>query len=232
MDNHGTTTQIIQGHALSVLKRMQGGIAQTLITSPPYFGLRNYHTEPQVWGGDHECHHAWSEYPIPRASGGIGKSTLGMASGGHAISPRALMRSQQRQHRGSSQASWCRCGAWRGELGLEPTSDLYVQHLVEVFREAKRALRDDGTLRLNLGDSYNAGRDGGWPGRKAQWKDDRYAHRSGANVPGLKPKDLIGIPWRVALALQADGWCLRADVIWHKPNVMPSSAKDRPTLAH
>ena len=240
MDNHGTTTQIIQGSALAVLKRMPLGIAQTIITSPPYFGLRNYHTEPQVWGGDHDCQHAWSEYPIAPASGGIGNSTLGTVSGGHAISPQGLVRSQHRQQRGTGSASWCRCGAWRGELGLEPTITYYVQHLVEVFREAKRVLRDDGTLWLNLGDSYF----GDSPTRTrsaeafsqawdpTQTRSRGGARRSAAKMDGCKPKDLIGIPWRVALALQADGWCLRADMIWHKPNVMPSSAKDRPTLAH
>jgi DNA modification methylase len=102
-------------------------------------------------------------------------------------------------------------GAWRGELGLEPTPELYVQHLVEAFREVRRVLRKDGTLWLNLGDGY-AG--------------------SARQSNGLKPKDLCGMPWRVALALQADGWWLRSDIIWVKPNPVPESVTDRPTKAH
>ena len=95
-------------------------------------------------------------------------------------------------------------------------------------------LRDDGTLWLNLGDSYNAGRDGGHAGGKKQASLARHdgISRSGANVPGLKPKDLIGIPWRVAFALQADGWWLRSAIVWSKPNPMPESVTDRPTSAY
>jgi len=118
---------------------------------------------------------------------------------------------------------------------LEDTPEEYVANLVDVFREIRRVLRDDGTVWLNLGDSYNSGRDGGHPGGKAsgfQQVDDRYQNRSGGKAPGLKPKDLVGIPWRVASALQADGWYLRADIIWAKNIVMPESVRDRPTKAH
>jgi DNA modification methylase len=173
------------------------------------------------------------------------------------------------------------CGAWRGELGLEPTPDLYVAHMVEVFREVRRALTDDGTLWLNLGDSYatGAGRVGEHPGGGAQdarWagtdrrggRSDRLdngrgdqpaelrrktrATRDGTHagkhvgmaamgpmtqpnrlpIPGLKPKDLVGIPWMVAFALRTDGWWLREEIIWAKPNGMPESVTDRCTRAH
>ena len=117
------------------------------------------------------------------------------------------------------------------QLGLEDTPEEFVNNLVKVFREVKRVLRDDGTVWLNLGDSYNAGRNGGHAGGSKQ-NHKKYLQRSGANVVGLKPKDLIGIPWRVALALQQDGWYLRQDIIWHKPNPMPESVKDRCTKAH
>jgi len=122
-----------------------------------------------------------------------------------------------------------------GQLGLEETPKEYVENLVSVFREVRRVLRDDGTVWLNLGDSYNAGRDGGHPGGKSsgfQQVDDRYQNRSGGKAPGLKPKDLVGIPWRVAFALQEDGWYLRSDVIWAKNVVMPEAVRDRPTKAH
>jgi DNA modification methylase len=120
------------------------------------------------------------------------------------------------------------------QIGLEPTPDEFVAAMVEVFREVKRVLRDDGTLWLNLGDSYNAGRNGGHAGGAKQASLDRHKGitRSGANVEGLKPKDLIGVPWRVAFALQADGWYLRQDIIWSKPNPMPESVQDRCTKAH
>lgn len=120
-----------------------------------------------------------------------------------------------------------------GQIGLEPSPDAYVQTLVEVFSEARRVLRDDGTLWLNLGDSYARGFGGGSPGKKASTNVGAYKDRSMGKVPeGLTGKDLIGIPWRVAFALQSDGWVLRRDIVWNKPNAMPESVQDRPTTAH
>lgn len=128
-----------------------------------------------------------------------------------------------------------------GQIGLEETPDAFVKKLVDVFREVKRVLRNDGTLWLNLGDSYASYRDG-----KAT-PDTTRGSRTGTLVPkgkaanrmsgsftgtSVKHKDLIGIPWRVAFALQADGWYLRQDIIWHKPNPMPESVQDRCTKAH
>lgn len=120
-----------------------------------------------------------------------------------------------------------------GQIGLEQTPDAFVAELVSVFRAVKRVLRDDGTLWLNLGDSYS-GSGKGPAGNLGATHDERnMEHKHSAIVPdGLKPKDLIGIPWRVAFALQADGWYLRQDIIWHKPNPMPESVKDRCTKAH
>ncbi|MCA9251625.1 MAG: site-specific DNA-methyltransferase [Phycisphaerales bacterium] len=122
-----------------------------------------------------------------------------------------------------------------GQIGLEESPDAYVAKMVELFREVRRVLRDDGTLWLNLGDSYCGGGRGGNPEDSPFRKQ---ATNSGSLVPpspipqGLKPKDLIGIPWRVAFALQSDGWYLRQDIIWHKPNPMPESVTDRCTKAH
>jgi DNA modification methylase len=124
-----------------------------------------------------------------------------------------------------------------GQMGLEPTPEEYVASMVEVFREVKRVLRKDGTLWLNLGDSYIANKIGGLSqkpslitgGRDTQLK---ASYRPDKKADGLKPKDLVGIPWRVAFALQADGWYLRSDIIWGKPNPMPESVTDRPTKAH
>jgi hypothetical protein len=154
--------------------------------------------------------------------------------------------------RDASQGQFCHlCGAWRGSLGLEPTPALYVAHLVEVFREVKRVLREDGVLWVVIGDSYatGGGRVGRCPGGGEQ--GERWGKRwSGVDdltqpnrlpIPGLKPKDLCGIPWRVAFALQDDGWFLRSDIIWAKGisfcdtysgSCMPESVRDRPTKGH
>jgi DNA modification methylase len=130
-----------------------------------------------------------------------------------------------------------------GQIGLEESPDAFVQQMVGVFREVKRVLRDDGTLWLNLGDSYAGSGKGRNPDGTVHVsallaKQGTSAGTVMGNVPsglvpdGMKPKDLIGIPWRVAFALQADGWYLRQDIIWHKPNPMPESVTDRCTKAH
>jgi len=168
-----TDLKILQGDCVQSLKQLADESVQCCVTSPPYFGLRDY-------GND-------------------------------------------------------------GQIGLEPTPDEYVAKIVEVFREVRRVLRKDGTLWLNLGDSYASFRDG-----KAV-PDSTRGDDTGTLVPkgsaknrmastfrgtAIKHKDLIGIPWRVAFALQADGWYLRQDIIWHKPNPMPESVQDRCTKAH
>ena len=119
------------------------------------------------------------------------------------------------------------------QIGLEQSPNEYVEQLVQVFREVKRVLRDDGTLWLNLGDSYS-GSGKGPSGNLGKTHDERnMEEKHSAIVPdGLKPKDLVGIPWRVAFALQADGWYLRQDIIWAKPNPMPESVTDRCTKSH
>ena len=125
-----------------------------------------------------------------------------------------------------------------GQIGLEPTPEAYVARMAEVFREVRRVLRDDGTLWLNLGDSYAGSTMTGGnksfnsSGGENGFKQKRQFARPATTPNGLKPKDLVGIPWRVAFALQADGWYLRQDIIWHKPNPMPESVRDRCTKAH
>jgi DNA modification methylase len=120
------------------------------------------------------------------------------------------------------------------EIGAELTIEKYVENLVKTFCEARRVLHPSGVCFLNIADSFNAGRNGGHPGGKAQWKpeDDKYPLRSGANVPGLKPKDLMLVPFHLAIALQRDGWWVRQCNIWSKPNCMPDSTNDRTTTSH
>ncbi len=145
--------------------------------------------------------------------------------------------------KGSPYRDCLKCGATRidQQLGLESTPDEYITRMVAVFREVWRVLRDDGCLFINIGDSYAGG--GGYypdaPSNQNGSISSGGAGRGGAKtqgatrtIPGLKPKDLVGIPWRLALALQADGWYLRSDIIWSKPNPMPESVTDRPTKSH
>lgn len=165
--------KIFHGDVLTQLKKIPAGSVNTCVTSPPYFGLRDY---------------------------GV-----------------------------------------KGQIGLEETPEAFTQKLVEVFREVRRVLRDDGTVWLNLGDSYASFRDGkatpdttrgtdkGTLVPKGSAKNRMASTFAGSSI---KHKDLIGIPWRVAFALQADGWYLRQDIIWHKPNPMPESVTDRCTKAH
>lgn len=171
-------TGIHIGDARNVLPTFPDGVFNCCVTSPPYFGLRDY---------------------------------------GHP-----------------------------DQMGLEPTPDAYVAGMVGVFREVRRCLRDDGVLWLNIGDSYAAGKCGradGTPENLERMSKEYGTGRGGGTAlrlggverkppPGLKPKDLIGIPWMLAFALRADGWYLRSDVIWSKPNPMPESVTDRPTKAH
>src|SRR5262245_5948516 len=133
-----------------------------------------------------------------------------------------------------------------GQLGLEPTPEEYVAHMVGVFREVRRVLRDDGTCWVNMGDSHAAHGGGGegrmrelYPDAPERWRGihtaaghGQISGGGGKTFAGLKTKDLVGMPWRLAFALQADGWFLRADCIWAKPNPMPESVTDRPTKAH
>ena len=213
---------IYQGHVLEVLKGMDDESVQMCVTSPPYWGLRDYGLEPMVWDGDENCRHEWGMEHKAKQSGGTD----------NAFADKKNWDLGER-----SQGQFCQlCNAWRGSLGLEPTPELFIDHIVQIFREVWRVLRKDGTVWLNLGDSYTSGNR---PDRdkslisETSGLTNRSAGMDRPQTPaGLKPKDLIGIPWRAALALQADGWYLRSDIIWAKPNPMPESVTDRPTKSH
>ena len=210
---------------IETLKSLPDASVQTVITSPPYWGLRDYGATPVVWGGDPNCNHHWSEEMIVKGPS--------QAQGSTSVRKGRSNVEEQSMH-GVSQGSFCWCGAWLGSLGQEPSPDLFVEHLVMVFREAARVLKDDGTLWLNLGDSYaNDSKWGGATGGKhVSALHGQTSIGRDRKFTGLNGKNLIGIPWRVALALQADGWILRSDIIWSKNNPMPESVTDRPTKAH
>lgn len=161
-DKSSKGSALVVGDTKNILSKVPSGIFQTCITSPPYWGLRNYNIN--------------------------------------------------------------------GQIGLEDSVDAYIENLVSVFKEVYRVMRDDGTLWLNIGDSFTSG------GRTWRAPDKKNPIRAMSVRPptpaGLKPKDLIGVPWKIAFALQASGWYLRTDIIWNKPNCQPESVKDRPTRSH
>ena len=164
------SAKILEGNVLETLKDLPACSVQCVVTSPPYYGLRDYGVE--------------------------------------------------------------------GQIGLEATPELYVENLVAVFREVWRVLKDDGTLWLNLGDSYNGNKNGNTNGTYANGVENKSKVYAKSDTftkklwSGAKTKDLLGIPWMVAFALRADGWYLRSDIIWAKPNPMPESVTDRPTKSH
>jgi len=210
--------KIFVGNSIEILPTLPAESVHCVVTSPPYWSLRDYSLPLTVWGGDPTCAHVWGPEMTQHQRGQVGEhSTL---EGG----PQAGGNGRLRQAR---QGQFCqRCGAWCGCLGLEPTPDLYVAHLVEVFREVRRVLRGDGTCWVNLGDSYASSPQ---IDNYADPKASRRTPDGRCRTASVKPKDLVGIPWRVAFALQADGWWLRSAVVWHKPNCMPESVTDRPT---
>ena len=219
---------IINGDCRQVLADLPAESVQTCVTSPPYWGLRDYGTATWEGGdGDHE-------HDTTAARGGRG------GSGTNA---------KEKAYPAEFAVDVCSCGARRidSQVGLESTPAAYVAEMVAIFRAVRRVLRKDGTVWLNLGDSY-FGAAGGYDAKYEPDDDDPHSFGGTKNAPirtnqrqkratppkheTLKTKDLCGIPWRVAFALQADGWWLRQDIIWSKPNPMPESIRDRCTKAH
>jgi DNA modification methylase len=264
------SVRILQGDCRDVLRTMEAESVHMVCTSPPYWGLRDYGIPPVLWDDDPDCDHVWGEQIAVNATNHTGKARWNHTRNGR-DEEQPIEKRVSWLRTNVKQGSFCqKCGAWLGSLGLEPTYQMFVDHMVEVFREVWRVLRPDGVVFLNLGDSYasGAGKVGEHPGgggtrvRAGSGMDGRgnlpigvghrgrhQAHQSGKAAPrieamgpmtqpnrmpqpGLKPKDLCGIPWRVAFALQDAGWWLRQDIIWHKLNPMPESVTDRCTKAH
>jgi DNA modification methylase len=214
---------IYSGHVLDVLHEMADESVNCIVTSPPYWGLRDYGLPAIVWqDGQLLCEeHDWQDKIKPRGKSGWHTFEHKYNSPGcHNTTIRSKLKKEAENCQGHGK--FCsKCGAWRGQLGLEPTPELYVSHLMQIFREMRRVLRKDGTCWLNMGDSYA----GSW-GSMSYAGGDIAGRRFGGNgeiigrpvtsrLSGkLKAKDLCGMPWRTALALQADGWYLRSDIIW------------------
>ncbi len=216
---------IIEGHVLDVLKSLPNNKFRTCVSSPPYFALRSYEGDKQIWDADENCTHSWQTH-FQKPRGGKSHPDRLPVVGTNNMDKMDL--------RGIGITSdFCSlCGAWKGALGLEPTPELYVSHLTQVFREVKRTLTDDGTLWVNIGDTYCG------TGDKSGYRDPKHKGRNGQSkainnkLYGYKSKDLIGIPWMLAFSLRNDGWYLRSDIIWEKPNCLPQPVKDRPTKSH
>ena len=203
---------LYKGSNLKVLKTFPEESINCVVTSPPYYGLRDYGTG--TWsGGDPDCNHIASDINRGKNSVKQNPQNNGEGAGLYDICPM--------------------CGATKEDeqIGLESTPEKYVENMTQIFREVKRVLKKDGTLWLNLGDTYAGVMSRASSGGRAGYGTPRegiFKRISG----NLKPKDLIGIPFKVAFALQADGWYLRQDIIWHKPASMPEPVKDRCTKSH
>jgi DNA modification methylase len=217
------SARVIEGDCRKVLAMLDAGSVQTCVTSPPYFGLRDYGTA--TWkGGDPECDHIKTEQhreqpERPKGWDGVFRNTSQPLPVGY-------------------ERICGKCGAARidAQLGLEDTPEKYIASLVKVFREVRRVLRDDGTLWLNLGDSYCGSPQGSQGLKSGLSNPERQARLAGAvaqrrpnrrmnDWPDIKPKDLVGIPWMVAFALRADGWFLRSEIIWAKTVVHAGSGQ-------
>jgi DNA modification methylase len=218
--------KILKGDCLETLKSLDEQSINTCVTSPPYWGLRDYGTGEWV-GGNADCLHKSAKKNADKTGGFTGKRI------------RKIGGSENNKYL-KHKKNCSDCGATRkdNQLGMEDTPEEFVENLVRVFKEVKRVLRDDGTVWLNLGDSYYNYRPGKGQSLSKQSVSNtdqdlpQDCARRGNKIAGLKEKDLVGIPWRVAFALQADGWYLRQDIIWHKPNPMPESVRDRCTKSH
>ena len=217
---------VYQGDALSILKQWPDNCIDCVVTSPPYWGLRSYGTEPVVWGGEKDCKHEWREN-INAPKGGKGSLSANVSANRN---DEANLRDKP------TVTNFClKCQAWKGELGLEPDFNLYIQHLVQIFREIKRVLKPTGTCWVNLGDSYNGSGGDHKEGKKndASFQGE-YSVKCGGSCKhslSLKPKSLCGIPERFVLAMTDQlRFIHRNTIIWFKRNCMPSSATDRFTV--
>ena len=220
---------VLQGHVLDKLQTLPNECADVVVTSTPYYGLRDYGPECiAVWDPKADCEHDWQPYNFSLHNGRGDAQKSGKFSEQENIPDLKL-----------SNHTCSKCGAWKGQLGLEPHPSMFIDHLAQVFLEIKRCLKPSGSLWLNLGDTYFGGN--GQYGRPEGWKDLENDKLSG-HAPGefikernrlrsnwLQPKQKMLIPARVAIALQDQGWILRNELVWHKVNHMPESCRDRLT---
>lgn len=226
------TVRILVGEALATLKTLPDNSVDEIVSSPPYFGLRDYQTA--VWeGGDPDCKHKRvGTRRALQANSFKGPANTGIHGAERALGTKEL----------GGVCAKCGASYTDHQIGLEETPEEYIEKLVAVFHEARRVLKPEGVCFVNIADSYA----GSW-GAQSRREVPANSNKSGQQInnhpkraastgaiatPGLKPKDLIGIPWMLAFAMRADGWFLRQEIIWAKPNPMPESVDDRCTKAH
>lgn len=216
---------------------LKDGSANCIITSPPYWSLRKYDIPDLIWDGDSlVCpignRHEWVEVKERVDETGFERNRKGLNKAAEMCdgNPRVATTDIPVIRKESQFCLYC--SAWRGQLGLEPTIDLYLKHLLQIMDECKRVLRDDGTMWVNLSDSYSGSGKGIGTDRnkcKEVYTDDDIQKTDWSNI-GIPPKSLCLIPERFAIEMVNRGWILRNKLIWHKPNCMPSSVKDRFTV--
>ena len=226
--------EIIQGDALTKLRELESESIDCCITSPPYWALRDYKTEAIVWDAVDRCAHEWTTTIETKTNRGIGhdKSTL-------KTKPNVSTEYWDKDLQFNVSSSFCsKCNAWKGSLGLEPTFNLYINHLIQIFNEVKRVLKKTGACWVNMGDTYNGAKVGN-TNRTNHGSHQVYDMRPARpnNESMIKPllrniaeKSLCLIPERFATAMIDQGWILRNKIIWYKPNCMPSSTRDRFTV--
>jgi len=215
--------KILCGNDLEILPKLPAESVNCVTCSPPYWGLRDYGIEPVIWDGDKNCKHEWGNKTI----------TLKHKSG--ETNPGKESWFKDKGASDDKGNCFCiKCGAWRGSLGLEPTFELYIEHLCQIFDEVKRVLRKDGTCFVNIGDSY--GGSGNRSGHTLETSNlNRLTIGYGATEGNQKAtrgyeKSLLDIPYRFSIEMTNRGWIKRNTIIWHKPNCMPASADDRFTI--
>jgi site-specific DNA-methyltransferase (cytosine-N4-specific) len=203
----------------SFLKKIPSNSVNMVITSPPYYGLRSYGTDAQIWGGDSNCSHIWDAEIRKGISGGTNSKKVNIKG------------KENFQIVPDTNSSTCSlCGAWQGELGSEPLLKMYIDNLFLIFDEVKRILTDDGSCWVNLGDSYSANRTYQVTGTKQVDGSQPSVKQPQAKDNGISLKSLYGVPDRFKIAMIDGGYICRNEIIWHKLNQMPSSAKDRFTV--
>jgi site-specific DNA-methyltransferase (adenine-specific) len=216
--------KIIQGHTPDIIKTFPDESIDCGVTSPPFWALRDYQTEPQIWDGDENCQHEWGQL----------QKTLKHKSGETNPSKEGWYKDKgASDDRGNNFCS--KCGAWRGSLGLEPTFDLYIKHLCDIFDEFKRVLKKTGTLWVNIGDTYwGGGNNRGSTEENLSAKQFSNRGARGQNQrewdKSYSTKSLCLIPERFCIEMVNRGWIKRNTIIWYKRNCMPSSVKDRFTV--
>ena len=217
--------KIYLGNTLDVLKTFPDESINCCVTSPPYWALRDYRTDGVIWDGDPDCEHEFELETKITNNAVSNNSTLHDGKG-------VVETEKIKQMNNKSQIGFCnKCGAWKGQLGLEPDFNLYIKHLCDIFDEVKRVLRKDGTCWVNLGDTYGGNNSRGSNGGRAGFGNERegiFVLPVGKSRFGSK--NLCNIPSRFSIAMQDRGWILRNKIIWHKPNCMPSSVTDRFTV--